>query len=55
MHIEFTLDWSWWQYVLTGIAIIYGIGALFFLTKGAGLKFSLIWPLFFLVGGINVQ
>lgn len=55
MHIEFTLTWAWWQYALAALGVAYGGGSLFFLSKGAGLRFALIWPLFYLVGGINVQ
>jgi len=55
MNIELILDWSWWQYLLAAIGIIYAAGAVFFLTKGVGIIFALIWPLFYLFGGINVQ
>lgn len=55
MHVEFTLTWDWWQYALAVLGFIYGAGSLFFLAKGAGIRFALIWPLFFLMGGINVQ
>jgi hypothetical protein len=55
MHIEFTLNWVWWQYLLAIIGVIYTAGSIFFLSKGAGFKLSFIWPLFFLFGGINVQ
>ena len=53
MHIEFTLAW-YWLVLLIG-TVIYGAGFLFFLIKGTGIKFALIWPLFYLIGGINVQ
>lgn len=55
MHVEFTLTLDWWQYALAVLGAVWAIGAVFFVAKGAGLRFGLIWPLFFLIGGIRVQ
>ena len=55
MSIEFGLNLSWWQYVLGLLGIIYAGGSVFFLLKTGNPIFALIWPLFYLIGGVNVQ
>lgn len=57
MHIDLTLNFVWWQWLLVLLVIIYVCGMVIFAVKGAGLKLSLIWPLFLIAValGANVQ
>lgn len=48
MHIEFTIAWAWWQWLLALLSIGYVAVAIFMLIKGTSLKFAATWPFGFL-------